>query len=88
MSRISIDGATAIVVTAFAPYTAEIDRTNRGTRVRIVVYDSLGKYVHDTVETDDGVVRDSSRLRRLLESAREEIVDKGYLLDPWEFPES
>ena len=86
MGRISIDGATAIVTTAFAPYTGELDRTNRGTRVRLVVYDRHGKFVHDTPETDDGVIRDTQRLRRWLESAREEIVDKGYALDPWGFP--
>ena len=56
MGRISIDGALAVVAAAFAPYTGDLDRTNRGTRVRLVVYDQRGKYVHETPETDDGVI--------------------------------
>ena len=86
MGRISIDGALAVVAAAFPPYTGDLDRTNRGTRVRLVVYDQRGKYVHETPETDDGVIRDTPRLRRWIEDAREEILHKGYPLDPWEFP--
>ena len=86
MGRISIDGALAIVTVAFPPYTGELDRTNRGTRVRLVVYDRHGKFVHDTPETDDGVIRDTQRLRRWIETAREDILHKGYPLEDWEFP--
>ena len=80
---ISNDEIKEEIESAFSPLRCVAEIWDYGQKLRFKVFDGSDEGVIEMPSIGIGDISDESDLRRLLESARERVEQKGNKLDPW-----
>lgn len=81
------DEIEKIIKSAFSPYEARTEFYDNNYKIRFKVFKDNGTPISGESKSPLRYLRDPSILKTFINSARQHIVDKGYNLDPWDFPE-
>ena len=83
--HIPVESALTILQSAFSPLRCVAESWDYGNQARFRVFDADDPLVsmHGLLR---GQVTDSRRLEWLINHVRENLTERGYVLDPWQFP--